>query len=288
MTAAPWDSDEMDRSPLLIVDGDNLAHRAYHSTPKSVQGAGGRPINAIVGFFGMLTNLWSAERPRAIFVAWDTLSVPTYRHELWPAYQSGREFDDAILEQLDALPGLCEAARCGVGKAAGYEADDLMAAAARAEVAEGGTCLLFTSDRDSYQLVSDSVTVLTPRRGVSEMDRIGPAQVVERLGVLPEQIPDFKALAGDSSDRIPGASGIGPKKAAALLLQHGDLDGVLDAIRRPGEAEQIRRFREVVLMRPDVPVTLPPHAPDWARVARRLRELGADRIATRLEESGPR
>ena len=274
----------MERAPLLIVDGDNLAHRAYHSTPKTVKGADGRPINAIVGFFGMLANLWAAERPRAVFVAWDTLSVPTYRHELWPAYQSGREFDDAILDQLQVLPGLCEAAGCGVGKAAGYEADDLMAAAVQAELADGGSCLLFTSDKDSYQLVSDDVTVLTPRRGVSEMDRIGPAGVVERLGVLPEQVPDFKALAGDSSDRIPGASGIGPKKAAALLLQYGDLEGVLDGVKRPGEAEQLRQFREIVLMRPDVEVTLPAVAPDWSRLAPRLRELGADRIATRLEE----
>src|SRR5690606_18053963 len=127
-------------------------------------------------------------------------------------------FDPEILEQLDALPELCGAFGFGWGKAEGYEADDLMAAAAAAEVAAGGTCLLLTNDRDSYQLVSDEVTVLSPRRGVREMDRIGPSEVVERMGVLPEQVPDFKALAGDSSDRIPGARGIGPKSAAALLL----------------------------------------------------------------------
>src|SRR5690606_10352123 len=130
---------------------------------------------------------------------------------------------------------LCAAAHLGVGKAAGYEADDLMAAATALEVAAGGECLLLTADRDAYQLVSESVTVLSPRRGVREMDRIGPEQVVERLGVLPEQVPDFKALAGDASDRIPGARGIGPKTAAALLLRHGTLDGVLDAGTRTAE-----------------------------------------------------
>ena len=83
----------MGRRPLLIVDGDNLAHRAYHSTPKTVRGVEGRPLNAITGFFGMLSNLWVAEQPRAIFVAWDTLGVPTYRHRLWPQYQAGREFE---------------------------------------------------------------------------------------------------------------------------------------------------------------------------------------------------
>ncbi|MGE3961985.1 MAG: 5'-3' exonuclease H3TH domain-containing protein [Dehalococcoidia bacterium] len=273
-----------DRAPLLIVDGDNLAHRAYHSTPKTVRGADGRAINAVVGFFGMLSNLWLGVQPRAIFVAWDTLAVPTYRHELWPDYQGGREFDPEILEQLELLPGLCAAAGCGVGKAGGYEADDLMAAAVREELADGGSCLLFTSDRDAYQLVSDRVQVLASKRGVSEMDRIGPAEVVERLGVLPEQVPDFKALAGDSSDRIPGARGIGPKKAAALLLQHGDLDGVLEAINRPAEEAQIRRFHDMVLMRPDAEVTLPDGPPRWAGVAVPLRDLGADRIAARLGE----
>lgn len=274
----------MERAPLLIVDGDNLAHRAYHSTPKTVKAPDGRAINAIVGFFGMLGNLWLAESPRAIFVAWDTLGEPTYRHQLWPAYQGGRVFDAEILDQLEALPELCVAAGCGVGKAGGYEADDLMAAAARQEVEVGGTCLLLTSDRDAYQLVSDAVTVLTPRRGVSEMDRIGPAEVVQRFGVLPEQVPDFKALAGDSSDRIPGARGIGPKTAASLLLQHGDLEGVLEHIKRPVESELILKFREIVQMRPDVPVTLPREGPTWRAGAEALRALGADRIAARLEQ----
>src|SRR5262245_64777704 len=90
--------------PLLIIDGDNLAHRAYHSTPKTVTGTGGAPINAVVGFAGMLVNVWSKEQPRAVFVAWDTLGVETYRHRLWPAYQSGREFDREIVQQLDLLP----------------------------------------------------------------------------------------------------------------------------------------------------------------------------------------
>src|SRR4051812_35329372 len=116
--------------PLLIVDGDNLAHRAYHSTPKSVTGAGGAPINAVVGFVGMLVNLWLNERPRGVFVAWDTLGVETYRHGLWPTYQAGRVFDREIVDQLGLLPGLCRAFGLGVGRRAGSEADDLMAAAA--------------------------------------------------------------------------------------------------------------------------------------------------------------
>jgi DNA polymerase-1 len=270
--------------PLLIVDGDNLAHRAYHSTPKTVRGANDRPLNAIVGFFGMLARVWVDERPRAVFVAWDTLEVETYRHRMWPAYQSGRSFDPEILDQLKALPAICTAFGFGVGKAAGYEADDLIASATRVEIAAGGTCLLFTSDKDAYQLVSDSVTVLSPRRGATAMDRIGPLEVVQRLGVLPEQVPDFKALAGDPSDRIPGVKGIGVKSAASLLLRYGDLESVLNAVHRPAEREQVMQFQEIVRMQSDANVQLPSAPPDWRGGSETLRRLGLQNLADRLEQ----
>lgn len=268
--------------PLLIVDGDNLAHRAYHSTPKSVVGADGRPINAVVGFCGMLTTMWRNERPRAVFVAWDTLGVPTYRHELWPAYQSGRVFDREIVAQLELLPDFCRTLGLGVGKAPGYEADDMMAAAARAEVAAGGSCLIYTTDRDAYQLVGDRVTILAPRRGARELDRVDEREVVARVGVLPVQIPDFKALAGDSSDRIPGLQGVGPKGAAALLLRYGTLDGVLESWPNAREIELARTFRDVATMRLDAPVDLPTAPPDWHSGADALRRLGAPAAADRM------
>src|SRR5205814_3854599 len=138
--------------------------------------------------------LWENERPRSVYVAWDTLGVDTYRHELWPEYQGGRVFDRAIVQQLDWLPRVAAAFGFGVGKKAGYEADDFMAAAAIAETKRGGRSLLLTTDRDAYQLVSETVTVLAPRAGVRDLVRVGPPQVVERLGVLPEQVPDYKSL----------------------------------------------------------------------------------------------
>ena len=268
--------------PLLIIDGDNLAHRAYHSTPKTVTAPDGSPINAFVGFVSMLVNLWQKEQARAIFVAWDTLGVDTYRNKLWPPYQGGRVFEPEIRRQLEHFPTLCEAFAFGVGKQAGYEADDLMAAATMKEVDQGGTCLLLTTDRDAYQLVSERVTVLSPRRGARDLDRIGPHQVVERMGVLPEQVPDFKALSGDNSDKIPGIKGIGPKSAAMLLLRHGTLDAVLEAWSHPAEAEKALLFREVVQMRPDVPVALPVGPPDWQSGAEALRLLGASTLAARV------
>ncbi|HET6316870.1 MAG TPA: 5'-3' exonuclease, partial [Chloroflexota bacterium] len=266
--------------PLLIIDGDNLAHRAYHSIPKNLKGSQGRPINAIVGWTNMILYLWESEQPRAIYTAWDTLGIETYRHKLWPSYQAGRVFDKSIVLQLDWLPELAAAFGFGVGKKAGYEADDFMAAAAAAETKRAGHSLLLTTDRDAYQLVSDSVTVLGPRSGIRDLIRIGPEQVVERMGVLPEQVPDYKALAGDSSDNIPGAKGIGPKAASSLLLQFGTLDGVLEAraATMPAPiAEQLRMFREVVRMRgADLKVTLPPSGPPkYAAAAEWLQRMGA-------------
>src|SRR5579864_1690781 len=273
--------------PLLIVDGDNLAHRAYHSMPKSLRSPDGRPINAIVGWTNMLMTLWDSQQPRSIFVAWDTLHVDTYRHKLWPTYQGGRVFDDAIVRQLDVLPTLAAAFGFGVGKKAGYEADDFMAAAAIAETRRGGHSLLLTTDRDAYQLVNESVTVLAPRAGVRDLVRIGPQQVVERMGVLPEQIPDFKALAGDASDNIPGAKGIGPKAAASLLLKYGTLEAVLEARKdtiTPTVAEQLRTFKKIVDMQPqDLAVTLPETGPpNWRAASAKLREFGADNLSERI------
>jgi DNA polymerase-1 len=272
--------------PLLIVDGDNLAHRAYHSTPKTVTGTNGQVINSFVGFFSMLARIYQEETPRGIFVAWDTLGVDTYRNKLWPAYQTGRIFERKIVQQLDLFPTLCEAFDLGVGKAAGYEADDLMAAAAVAEVARGGTCLLLTTDKDSYQLVNESVMVLSPKRGTRELERIGPREVVERMGVLPEQVPCFKALSGDSSDKIPGVKGIGPKSAASLLLKHGSLEAVVEEWDNATDAKLALMFLDVVTMRPDVPVVLPSGPPDWTAGADALRVLGAETLADRLAALG--
>jgi DNA polymerase-1 len=226
--------------PLLVVDGDSFAHRAFHALPRSIRRADGRPGNLLTGFTSMLLRLWEAERPRAVVVGWDTLFVPTYRHELLPGYQAGREFDPELLEQLDLAPGLLEAGGIVCGKAEGFEADDFLGAAVAAERARGGTSLVATSDRDAFQLVADDVTILQPVRGVSEIARIGPAEVRERYDVEPQQVTDFIALRGDPSDKIPGARGVGAKTAASLLAQYGSLDALREAGRFAAEADARR------------------------------------------------
>jgi DNA polymerase I len=271
---------------LLAVDGDSFAHRAYHALPKSISRADGRPGNMLVGFTNMLLRLWQAERPRAVVVGWDSLDSPTYRHLELPGYQAGRVFDDALLEQLDLAPGLVAATGIVCGKAAGYEADDFLASAVRAEESRGGTVLVATSDRDAFQLASERTTILQPTRGVSEITRVGPAEVRDRYGVEPDQVPDFIALRGDPSDRIPGARGVGPKTAAGLLLQYGSLEALLEAGRFAAEADRLRLYRRVAQLDADAPLPeVEDLEPDWQSGAAMARELGLERLAERLAEA---
>ncbi len=234
----------------------------------------------------MLLRLWQAERPRAVMVGWDTVGTPTYRTAALPGYQSGREFDPEILEQLDLLPELLASTGIVCGKAAGYEADDFLAAAVKQEEDRGGRTLVATSDRDAFQLASPSTTILQPTRGVSEMARVGPAEVRERYGVDPAQVVDFIALRGDPSDRIPGARGVGAKTAASLLTEHGTLEALLAAGRFAAEAEALESYRRIAQLDAGAPLPqLTDHEPDWAAGAAAASELGLERLAARLDEA---
>lgn len=268
------------------MDGDSFAHRAYHALPKTIHRRNdGGPGNALVGFTSMLLRLWQRERPRAVLVAWDTLDVPTYRHTAFSGYQGGRVFDADLLGQLDLLPSLVRSAGLACAKEPGYEADDFLAAAAAFEETAGGNALVATSDRDAFQLASARTTILQPVRG-EEPARIGPAEVRERYGVDPEQVPDFIALRGDPSDRIPGARGVGEKGAAELLTQYRSLEVMLGEGRFAAEAEALRLFRTLATLDRSAPLPpLPDAPPDWAAAAACARELGSDGLAARLEEA---
>jgi DNA polymerase-1 len=270
--------------PLLAIDGDSLAHRAYHALPKSMTSATGRPSGAIVGFANFLLRLWQAEAPRAVVVGWDSLGVPTYRSEAFPSYQSGRQFDDALLEQLDLLPELVRAMGFTAAKAPGYEADDFLAAAVAQEESRKGRTLVATSDRDAFQLVSERTTVLQPVKGVSELARIGPTEVRERYGVDPKQVPDFIALRGDPSDKLPGARGVGPKTAAAIILEHGSLDAALAAGRFSAEKEDLLLYRRIATMDASAPLpSLTDQTPRWAEASTTAESWGLGNLAGRLE-----
>ena len=283
LMTAIGDAGEVAVKPLLVVDGDSLAHRAYHALPKTIKRAGGKQSGAIVGFTNFLVRLWEAEQPRSVVVGWDTLEVPTYRHEAYEPYQSGRVFDPPLLEQLGMLPELVQSFGFTAGKAPGYEADDFLAAAVAAAKKKRWPALVVTSDRDSFQLASEKVTILTPTRGVSELARIGPDEVRERYGVEPKQVPDFIALRGDPSDKLPGAPGVGPKRAAEVIREHGSLEKALKAGRFAPIAEELRLYRRIAAL--DASAPLPPledQFPLWAEASALLSRWGMNQMAERM------
>jgi DNA polymerase-1 len=266
-----------------VIDGDSFVHRSYHALPKTILGRGGRPAGAILGFANMLLRLYQAEQPRAVLVGWDTLSVPTYRHTAFPPYQSGRQFDDALLEQLDAIPEFVAACGFANAKAPGYEADDFLAAAVASGERGNKTVLVASGDRDTFQLASDRTTILYPVRA-GEMARIGPAEVRARYGVDPKQVPDFIALRGDPSDKLPGAPGVGATGAAGLLRKYGTLEAALADGRFPAQAERLRLFRSIATMNRKAPLPrLTIQKPTWHRASVLAREWDLNQLAERLE-----
>jgi DNA polymerase-1 len=270
-----------EKTPLLVVDGDSFAHRSYHALPKTIRRAGGRG-GAIVGFANFLLRLYESEQLRAVLVGWDTLNAPTYRQRLFPGYQGGRQFDEELVDQLQALPQFVSACGLAIAKAPGYEADDFLAAAVAQEGRNGGMAVVASGDRDAFQLASATTTILQPDKA-GEMARIGPAEVRERYGVDAQQVPDFIALRGDPSDKLPGAKGVGPKGAATLLKTYGTLEKALSDRRLAGQADALRLYKRIATMDASAPIPdLVDQTPTWQRAAALAKEWDLNRLAERL------
>jgi DNA polymerase-1 len=217
-----------------------------------------------------------------VLVAWDTYDAPTYRHEAFEAYQGGREFDDDLIEQLELIPRFVAACGFANAKGAGYEADDFLAAAVAREEKRGNTVLVASGDRDTFQLASERCSILYPLRA-GEMARIGPAEVRVRYGVDPKQVPDFIALRGDPSDRIPGAIGVGAGGAAQLLRRYGSLEAVLAAGRFAAQAKELRLFRSIATMNPKAPLPrISDQKPTWNEAAALAKKWHLKQLSARL------
>ncbi len=254
------------------------------SAAESIRGKGDRPADAILGFANLLLRLYREEKPRAVLVGWDTYEEPTYRHEAFAAYQSGREFDDELLEQLVVIPDFVTACGFANAKRAGYEADDFLAAAAAAEERRGGTALIASGDRDTFQLASARTTILYPIRG-GVMERIGPAEVRGRYGVDPDQVPDFIALRGDPSDKLLGAPGVGASGAATLLQKYGSLSAILKTGRFAKHADDLRLYRSIATMDSKAPLPrFSDQRPTWSKVAGLAHKWELKQLAVRLDE----
>ncbi len=280
-------------SPLLAVDTPSLLYRAFHALPRTITGADGLPVNALLGTANLVLQAVERHRPRAVVLCFGA-EAAHYRVELYPPYHADRpEMPSELASQWADAPAFFEAFGWTVIAHEELEADDLLGALARAEAAAGGTALLFTGDRDMFQCVTEQVAVLYPAgRGKGEPELIDAASVRRRYGVTPGQVPDFIALRGDPSDGLPGAKGIGEKTAAELLQEHGTLDALLrlpiglrPRVRQALEqgADDLRTFRRIATLQP-VEVQRPADAPLNARGASEAaRARGMRRLADRLE-----
>jgi DNA polymerase I len=253
-------------SDLFLVDGNNLAYRAYFALPEELATTEGFPTNALLGFTNMLFKLLSDYRPKGVAVAWDTR--PVHRTELAPEYKVDRRpMPDLLREQFPHFRPIVEAFGYRNLEFEGWEADDVIATlASRADEEAIKTCVVST-DRDAFQLVSENVCLMMTPRGVADVHVYTPERVFARYGVTPEQVPDFIGLKGDTSDNIPGVPGIGDKTAGQLVAQYGSLEGVLEHVgdlsparskNLREHAEQARASKELATMRRDLPLDCDP------------------------------
>lgn len=211
-----------DRPRLLLMDGHSMAYRAFFALPvENFTTAAGQPTNAIYGFASMLANTLRDEAPTHFAVAFD-VSRKTWRSEEFPDYKANRsKTPDEFKGQVELIGDLLDAMNVKRFAVEGYEADDVIATLVTQATAQGFEVSVVTGDRDSFQLVSDDVTVLYPTKGVSELTRFTPEKVAEKYGLTPAQYPDFAALRGDPSDNLPGIPGVGEKTATKWINQFG-------------------------------------------------------------------
>ena len=253
---------------LLLLDGHSLAYRAFFALPvENFSTTTGQPTNAVYGFTSMLINVIRDEQPTHIAVAFD-LAGPTFRHEAYAGYKATRsETPSDFRGQVSLVKEVLEALRIPMLEAPGYEADDVIATLATQASAQHMDVLIVTGDRDAYQLVDEHVTVLMTRKGISDMTRFTPEEVMAKYGLTPAQYPDFAALRGDPSDNLPGIPGVGEKTAIKLVQQFGTLGELCDRVDEvPGKVGaavrehlgNVMRNRTLTELARDVPLDLAP------------------------------
>ncbi len=215
---------------FVLIDGNALVHRAYHALPKTLRSKAGELTNAVYGFTTIVLGILEMEKPRYFAAAFDSHG-PTFRHAEMSAYKGTRaETDDELIGQFPRVEAVLNALSVPIFSKVGLEADDYLGIVSR--IIEQRypelNVLIVTNDQDALQLVSERVTVVAPVSGYSEVKRFNRQAVKDKLGVWPEQIPDYKGLSGDSSDNLVGVPGIGPKSAVKLLEQFGTVEGIYE------------------------------------------------------------
>src|SRR5580765_2251141 len=288
-------------SELFLVDGNNLAYRAYFALPEELATSEGFPTNALLGFTNMLFKLLSDYRPKGVAVAWDTR--PVHRHaiaeEADVVYKEGRRpMADLLAEQFPHFRPIVEAFGYRNLEFEGWEADDVIATLATRADEAGIKTTVVSTDRDAFQLVSDNVALMMTPRGVSDVHVYTPERVELRYGVTPAQVPDFIGLKGDTSDNIPGVPGIGDKTAGQLVSQYGSLEAVIEHASElsPARAKNITQYadqarvsKELATMRRDLEIDCDPGQlvlapPDRSQLKEIFRRFEFRNLLNRVDE----
>ena len=249
---------------LLLIDGHSMAYRAFYALPaENFTTATGQHTNAVYGFATMLISLIKEEKPTHIAVAFD-VSRKTFRTEIFPEYKANRSATpDEFRSQMSFLHELVTAFKISQFEREGFEADDILATLSTQAQKEGMDVLICSGDRDSFQLVTEKITVLYPKRGVSDLARMTPETVFEKYGMSPSNYPDFAALRGDPSDNLPSIPGVGEKTAAKWVVEYGSISHLISQIDQvPGKVGQalrenidsVLRNRELTQLLHDVPL----------------------------------
>jgi len=281
--------------PLIAVDAPYVLYRSFFALPDTILGLDGRPVNALLGAVNLLLRAAADFGPRAIVMCFGA-EAASYRVELFPSYHADRpEVPEALAWQFSMAGDLFSAFGWAVESSADVEADDILGSLGAVETDAGGRTLIVTGDRDMYQCVSDDVSVLFLKSGITGFTEVDPAEVRKRYGVGPELVPDFIALRGDPSDGLPGAPGIGPKTAAGLLSKYGSLEGAIAGAsgERPRvaaalteNASELRAFRDIATLR-TVSLDRPTdRETDLEGGAAAARGLGLRQLAQRLDDAG--
>jgi DNA polymerase I len=284
-------------SELFLVDGNNLAYRAFYALPEELATSEGFSTNALLGFANMLFKLLADYKPKGVAVAWDTR--PVHRHEALETYKSERKpMPDLLREQFPYFRPIVEAFGYRNLEFEGWEADDVIATLAHRADEAGVKTTVVSTDRDAFQLVSDNVALMMTPRGVSDVHVYTPERVELRLGIKPEQVPDFIGLKGDTSDNIPGVPGIGDKTAGQLIAQYDSLESVLEHVDEltPARSKAIREHAEQALaakalatMRRDLeldcdPAELVLSPPDRSKLKEMFRRFEFRNLLNRVDE----
>ena len=252
------------KKKLLILDGHSMAFRAFYALPvENFATSAGQPTNAIYGFASMLINLIRDEKPTHIATAFD-VSRKTFRSEKFPEYKANRAATpEEFRSQVSYINELLDAFAIPHFELEGYEADDVIATFVK-HFSDDAEIFICSGDRDSFQLVSDQVTVLYPKKGVTELARMTPSAVLEKYGLTPKQYPDFAALRGDPSDNLPSIPGVGEKTATKWIQEFGSLSEIIAKVDTvPGKAGEALRAalpsvitnRELTQLRSDLPLS---------------------------------